>query len=98
MTRPTFCNRGSTIAPAALVASGGWCAPVAPLYNMWGGPHWLLPDRPWSRDIDVDRWLFPRLTRWAKAFSVARRRAGLAVAALRGTQDVVVDPDDDEWW
>lgn len=96
-----------TIEP--MVAAGGWTAPVEllePRYDFYDLVHrpWLLPDRPWSRDVDVDRWLFPRLARWAARLAGARRRLraarrhlGLAVAALRSPQTVEVDPDDDQW-
>lgn len=96
----TFTAGREADAPATtepLVAAGGWCAPVAPCYDFYDLVRrpWRYPDRPWARDVNVDRWLFPRLTRWAKAFSEARRRLGLAVAALRPPQ--VVEVDDDEW-
>ena len=83
--------------PAApyLVAYGGFCAPASGVYDLWGRP-WTRPDLPWPWRIDVERWLFPRLFRFALARAELRRRLGLVVGALRGAQLVEARPADED--
>ena len=80
-----------------LVASGGFCAPASSFYDLVDRTPWTHADLPlWWRG-DVDAWLFPRSTWARRSLAEARRRLRLAVAALRGPQDVEVDDDDDGW-
>lgn len=86
----------------AMRASGGWCAPSTPLYDLFTHVRspWLLPDRPWARDVDVTPWLFPRLARiehrardYRRRVRSARRLLAMAWRALWRPQ---VDNYDDQ--
>jgi hypothetical protein len=80
-----------------LVAAGGFCAPASSWYDLVDRTPWTHADLPLFWDVDVDEWLFPRLTSARRALVEGRRRLRLAVAALRGPEVVEVDPEDDEW-
>jgi hypothetical protein len=80
-----------------LVASGGWCAPVGSWYDIVDRTPWTHADLPLWWDVDVDRWLFPRLTATRRAWARFRRRLRNAWLALRAPVEVHVDDEDDDW-
>jgi hypothetical protein len=90
--------------PPALVASGGWCGPATGVYDLYGlrSTPGVLPDRPWARDVDVDRWLFPRLASvaarghdYCRRLEACRGFLRLARTALR--RPLHDDQEDDPW-
>jgi hypothetical protein len=87
--------------PPALMVSGGWCAPATGIYGLRSTPG-VLPDRPWARDVDVDRWLFPRLASAAARGRDYRRRLEACRGFLRMARTALRRPlhddqEDDPW-
>lgn len=78
----------------ALVAMGGLCAPVASFYDIVDRTPWTHSDLPWCWDIDVDRWLFPRLFCWQLRFAELRRRLRLVRLAIAGGDLTEINPED----
>lgn len=84
-----------------LVASGGICAPTAPLYDVFRflREPWEYPDRPCWLGMDADgrrtrAWLFPRWTRTRWLIDEARGRIDAAWTVLRHG---VPEPEGDDW-
>lgn len=81
-----------------LVASGGVCAPVSPMYDLFRRrPPWEWPDDPFS-DVDWDRVVAPRLARIDAARHEARARWREARNRTRAAWHVLrhgVQDDDD---
>jgi hypothetical protein len=67
-----------------IIASGGFCAPMAPMYSLWLG----------SGGWPVRFHLFPRLDRLRDAWWEIRIRVETAVDVLRGRHDC----DDGDGW
>ena len=76
-----------------LRAAGGWCAPIAPMYDLWRQP-WETPDRSPFDHIDVGAWLTPRLDRLERAAREVRHRLALARTVLRHG---ALHDDGDDW-
>lgn len=83
--------RMGTIHGGALFAAGGFCAPVSSLYDIVDRTPWTHADLPLWWDIDVDAWLFPRLTATRRALARFRRRCRAARAAF-----TTGDPDPED--
>lgn len=81
----------------AIVASGGFCAPIPPLYSPWCEP-WETRDYPsipgaWT----WNRLVAPRLTHRLRQWAEARRRVSAAWVLIRHG-DTTEHNDEDEWW
>lgn len=78
----------------ALVASGGWCAPIGPTYDLFLRPctaDLIAWDRP-----DWNALVAPRLTALVAARAEARRRMRLARYALGDLRAAVLGRDGDD--
>ena len=96
-------NEVTLVAETPLMASGGWCAPPMPLYDLSG----RVGDYPWRGwPTAVEAWLLPRWSSWERRlrlarFHLLRARAALAAAgrSLRSSAPSLDDLDspDEDW-
>lgn len=71
----------------AVVAAGGWCAPVGPMYDFLR--LWTVDDVAWDRP-DWNALVAPRLTAVLRARAEARRRLRQARWLLVDVRDVLL--------
>lgn len=65
-------------------AAGGWCAPIIDSrYDFVDLTPWTHPDLPWTWNLDIEEWLFPRWTEWERTWSDLPRRCRVAWRVLR---------------